>query len=63
MSAEEREDRTAALLGDLALVPPLEDIDNASVLSDLQRDIVCDALGCSPDSRHRRKNPLNGRAS
>ncbi|MET7305357.1 hypothetical protein [Embleya sp. NPDC005575] len=38
----------------MLLVPPLEPWD-ADALSALQLELVCDAVGCAPDSRHRRR--------
>ncbi|MFD5899671.1 hypothetical protein [Streptomyces sp. NPDC060366] len=39
----------------VALMPPVEDAWNAPALTDLQQDLVCEALGCAPDARHRRR--------
>lgn len=39
----------------VALMPPVEDAWNAQALTDLQQDLVCEALGCAPDARHRQR--------
>lgn len=39
----------------VTLMPPLEDAWTVPALTDLQEDLVCEALACAPDSRHRRR--------
>lgn len=55
VSQEEKEQRVAAQLDGPPMVPPVEDPYERPLLMDLQLDLVCDALGCPPDSRHRRR--------
>ncbi|WP_030694549.1 hypothetical protein [Streptomyces globisporus] len=58
VSPEEADIRSRARQGDdtlaLTLVPPMEALYDRT-LSPLQQRIVCDAVGCPPDSRHRRR--------
>lgn len=55
VSQEEKDARVEAMLGGLSMVPPVEDPEARPVLSPVQLDLVCEALGCPVDSRHRRK--------
>ncbi|MFJ2193129.1 hypothetical protein ACIOJE_35170 [Kitasatospora sp. NPDC087861] len=57
VSEEEQQVRTDALLGGPPMVPPVEDPYLRPDLSPLQQELVCDAIGCPPNSRHRRRRP------
>ncbi|WP_327075505.1 hypothetical protein OG196_43010 (plasmid) [Kitasatospora purpeofusca] len=51
VSEEERRTRTD---GTVAMVPPLEDPFSRPRPSPAQQQVMCDAIGCRPDARHRR---------
>ncbi|MGK4586088.1 hypothetical protein [Kitasatospora sp. HPMI-4] len=55
VSAQEKEQRVAAMLDGPPMIPPVEDPYERPALTDLQQELVCDALGCPPHSRHRRR--------
>lgn len=55
VSQQEKDARVAAMLDGPPMVPPIEDPWERAPLSALQLDLVCDALGCPADSRHRRR--------
>jgi hypothetical protein len=57
VSEEEKRARLDSMLDGPPIIPPLEDPwDGPRMpLSPLQEELVCDALGCDPDSRHRRQ--------
>ncbi|MFJ3164376.1 hypothetical protein [Streptomyces kanasensis] len=57
ISADETEVRALARWDPartVSLVPPLEPLDQGE-LSPVQQRLVCDAVGCPEDSRHRRR--------